>query len=308
MKMNRKTTGLAGFLILSGLFSGICFFLFYRLTLPVSVVMPVYNGAKYLDRSIQSILNQSYPDFELIMVDDGSSDNSWDILQDYAAKDSRIRLLKNDQNRGISYSRNRANEIARGKYIMMMDQDDDNHPDRILKQMTYMETHPEVTVSATPDANGFWYFDTQFGAQFGTQTDEVIKFGLFFNNILGHPNLMVRRDFLQKNNIRYNLEYKCANDYDWLLQIRDKGGVFGETPEALFIYSGPNYSADGGPCYDEARKIMRRFSDVDAGAEQYVCNVMELVLTEPQYQKMFSVPFLDAIKKQRQELCLSISK
>ncbi|MBQ7412800.1 MAG: glycosyltransferase family 2 protein [Alphaproteobacteria bacterium] len=298
MKINRKTAGLLIFLIPVLIIGS--FVLFHRPAPLVSVVMPVYNGAAYLDRSINSILKQSYPDFELIMIEDGSSDNSWQILQNYAAKDPRIRLLKNDRNRGISYSRNRGNDAARGKYIMMMDQDDDNHPDRILKQAAYMESHPELTISATPSQSGHEWFKFQ--------SDELIKYGLFFNNNYGHPNLMVRRDFLKKNNIRYNLDYKCANDYEWLIQIRDKGGVFGGMSEALFIYNGPNYSAEGGPCYEESRKIMRRWSELDIGMEQYVCNIMELILSDSKYQRMFSDSFRTTIRENRQKLCHSLQK
>ena len=181
-----------------------------------------------------------------------------------------------------------------------MDQDDDNHPDRILKQAAYMESHPELTISATPSMT-----ETPWVS---LKTDDEVKFDLFFNNEFGHPNLMVRRDFLKKNNIRYNLDYKCANDYEWLIQIRDKGGVFGGMSEALFIYNGPNYSVVGGPCYEESRKIMRRWSELDIGAEQYVCNIMELILSDPKYQQMFSDGFLDAIEKRQQELCHSIRK
>ncbi len=264
----------------------------------VSVVMSVYNGTKnnYLNRSIPSILNQSFKDFEFIIVDDGSTDGSWDVLKAYAAKDKRIKLIKNDKNRGISYSRNRGNGAARGKYIMIMDQDDNNHVHRILKQVAYLEEHPEVDLVAVPrgwSANHTW-------------SEDLIKFSLFFNNTIGHPNIMVKRKFLIDHHIRYDESIKCSNDYDWLLQIRDNGGRFAYMKEPLFMYSGANYSATS-QCPNETAKIRSRFSKADFKTEplEYICDVVKLAQETPKYKGIFSPEYLDAIW---QNICLNREK
>ena len=274
---------------------GISWGAFYVLTAPmVSVVMPVYNGAKnnYLHRSINSILNQSFKDFELIMVDDGSSDNSWEILKYYAAKDSRIKLLKNDRNHGISYSRNRGNDVARGKYIMLMDQDDNNHPKRMAKQVAYMEERPWVDIVAVPSDppfSGFGCFPVQ----------DMLRFNLFIDNNLGHPNLMVKRSFLIKNKIRYSEEYKCANDLDWLIQIRDHGGYFGCMYEVLFYYNGANYSATG-RCKIDGRKIFSKYSSYNRKTQraEYICDVAKMAQRTPKYAKLFTPGFLGLIEEE----------
>lgn len=109
----------------------------------VSVVMPVYNVEKYIDEAIASILNQTFSDFEFIIVDDGSTDNTWDILQTYT--DERIILLRNEINIGNYPSRNRGIRVAKGKYIAVMDGDDIVMPDRLEKQYCYLDEHPDLT-------------------------------------------------------------------------------------------------------------------------------------------------------------------
>ena len=282
--------------------TGIAWGVYRYLSAPmVSVVMSVYNGTKnnYLHRSIPSVLNQSFKDFEFIIVDDGSSDSSWDVLKTYAAKDDRIKLVKNDRNRGISYSRNRGNSLARGKYIMIMDQDDDNHPYRILKQVAYMEKHPTVDLVAVPSIINSWPVNY-------TWTEDQIKFNLFFNNMIGHPNLMVKRKFLIDHHIQYDEAIKCSNDYDWLLQIRDAGGHFACMKEALFIYNGANYSATS-QCPSETQKIHERFSKADLKTQpaDYLCDIVALIQKTPKYQRLFSSEFLDVLDQVNQSLCLN---
>ncbi len=263
----------------------------------VSVVMCVYNGTKngYLHRSIPSILNQSYPHFELIIVEDGSTDDSYRILQAYASLDKRIRLVKNDKNRGISYSRNRGNALARGKYIMVMDQDDVSLKDRILLQAAFMEAHPEVDISATPPASQHpWKV---------VYDNDMIKFLLFFNNNLGHPNLMMKRSFLEKHHIHYQEKYKCANDYDLLLQMRDNKAYFATMKEPLFIYNGPGFSGiPNTPCFEESLEIMSRWLDprnfvskqkYASAMQEYECALLEKILASREYHHLFSPFFLE---------------
>ena len=256
----------------------------------VSVVMCVYNGEKSgdLHRSIPSILNQTWRDFEFILIDDGSTDGSWTVLQEYARRDKRIRLLRNPENKGISYSRNRGNDAARGKYIMVMDQDDVSLPNRLLKQAAFMEARPWLDVVATPSVTpAFW--SNVYG-------DDEIKFLLFFNNNYGHPNLMMRRRFLVQNKIRYNPAYLCSNDYDVLVQIRDKGGRFGTMYEALFQYNGQNYSkGKDSPCVEESPRIMRQWAaGIKADTfESFACQVADRLIQTPKYRVLFTPGFLE---------------
>lgn len=108
--------------------------------------MPVYNAKKYLDLAIQSILAQSFRDFEFIIVDDHSTDKSWQIVKRYATEDRRIIALRNKGNLRTTKTLNRGLTMARGKYIARMDADDWSYPDRLEKQFNFMETHPKVGV------------------------------------------------------------------------------------------------------------------------------------------------------------------
>lgn len=112
----------------------------------ISVIMPVYDAEKFLESSIKSILNQTYKDFEFIIIDDGSKDDSWKIIQKYKKIDRRIKVLRNKQNLRATKSLNRGLKIAKGKYIVRSDADDWSYPSRIEKQYNFMESHPEIGV------------------------------------------------------------------------------------------------------------------------------------------------------------------
>lgn len=113
----------------------------------VSVNMPCYNCSKYIKQSIDSILNQTYTNFELIIIDDGSTDNSVEVIKEFS--DKRIKLFENITNQGIVYSRNRAVENSKGKYIAILDSDDIAYPTRIEKQLNFMESNPDFAMTGT---------------------------------------------------------------------------------------------------------------------------------------------------------------
>ena len=107
----------------------------------VSLIMKVYNGEAYLKEAINSILNQTYQDFEFIIIDDGSFDRSPDIVRQYT--DERIRFLQNEQNMGLCATQNKAIQAARGEYIAVMDCDDISYKTRLEKQVAFLDTNPE---------------------------------------------------------------------------------------------------------------------------------------------------------------------
>ena len=121
----------------------------------VSVLMPNYNCESYLSEAIESILSQSFTGFEFIIIDDGSTDSSWEIIQKYARQDTRIVAIKNAENLWISGNRNKLLELAQWKYIIWQDSDDISFDYRIQKQYEYMESHPEVWASW----GGLQFFD-----------------------------------------------------------------------------------------------------------------------------------------------------
>src|SRR3989339_1798388 len=115
----------------------------------VSVIMPVYNSDQYVSSSITSILNQSYSNFEFIIIDDASKDETFNKLLEFKKKDKRIILVKNKKKEGVTKSLNKAIKIARGKYIIRMDADDWSYPNRFKLQVELMEKNPDVVVSGS---------------------------------------------------------------------------------------------------------------------------------------------------------------
>lgn len=242
----------------------------------VSVIMPTYNRADLLPRAIESILAQTYKDFEFIIVDDGSEDNSWEILEYYANRDNRITVVYNDQNRGISYSRNRGNSIARGKYIAVMDSDDIATPDRLAVSVAYLETHPDVTA-----VNSIYT---------KTTTDKVnnwvppkrIEILMNIGNYYTHPSL-IRRDFLIQNNIRYNESFISSEDYDFWRQIIFAGGKLEMINKPLMIIRRHHTNSDE---YYEAivenrkkvsQRFLNRFGISATDAQSGRCRILDLM-------------------------------
>ena len=174
----------------------------------VSVLMPVYNGEKYLREAIDSILSQSFDDFEFLIINDGSTDRSVDIIESYS--DPRIRLLHNKKNMGISPTLNRGLDLSYGIYIARMDCDDISMSDRLAKQVEFMDSHPEVGICGTwvetfgEVAKTVWKYPTE---------PERIKGYLLFYCPLAHPTVMMRQTMLTKYQLRYSPEYPRGEDW-----------------------------------------------------------------------------------------------
>ena len=175
----------------------------------VSVLMPVYNAEKYLAEAIESILNQTYPHFEFLIFNDGSSDASAEIIGQY--QDSRIRFINAPENIGYVPHLNAGIEMAKGKYIARMDADDISHPTRLEKQVAFMEANPATGLLGTAinifNANGpifTWYPEQEY---------EAAKCYLLFDTCFAHPSVMIRREVLLQHNLRYNATYMPAEDY-----------------------------------------------------------------------------------------------
>ncbi len=162
-------------------------------TSEISVIFPAYNAEKYISEAIESILSQTFHDFELIIVDDGSTDNTRSIIEKFSKKDSRIRPLFNEKNLGVVESLNRAIDISKGKYIARMDHDDISLPERLATQIRFFEEHPEIAAVGSNviliDDKG----DT-IGIRRLPETPEEIGKFLVLGNQLVHPTVMLRRE------------------------------------------------------------------------------------------------------------------
>lgn len=184
----------------------------------VSVVMSVYNGEKFLQKAIDSILTQTYRDFEFIIIDDCSLDKSIEIINSY--NDTRIRLIRNEQNMRLPASLNKGIRLATGKYIARMDADDISVSNRLAKQVEYMDSHPDVAVvggsfqAIDEDGNDLYVHHAMMG-------EKLSKYCLM-PSPLAHPTVMMRRDVIVDNNLFYDEQYSSAQDYDLWQRINKK--------------------------------------------------------------------------------------
>lgn len=177
----------------------------------VSVIMSVYNGEQYLAEAIDSILGQTYTEFEFIIIDDASQDNSFSIVRDFARKDKRIRIIENQDNQGLSVSLNKGVRAARCEYIARMDADDISAPTRFEKQVAFMDANPEIGVCGT------WF------EMIGERQGQVGKFPnkhtaihlrMLFANAMAHPTVMMRASLLERYSLQYDEQVLFAQDYE----------------------------------------------------------------------------------------------
>ncbi len=185
----------------------------------VSIITGAYNlqNCFSFPKSMESILNQSFKDFEFIICEDGSKDDTWKLLEEYAKKDKRIKLLKNEKNQGLASSLNNCIKIAQGKYIARHDLDDYCDLSRIEKQVKYLDEHPDVAVLGTNaylfDENGVWGKDDF--PRYVTNKD------FLFTSPYKHGSVMFRAEELKKaGGYRVAKETYRAEDYDLFMTMQ----------------------------------------------------------------------------------------
>lgn len=195
----------------------------------ISVVMPVFNGEKFLKIAIESVLNQTYTDFELVIINDGSIDKSAEIINSY--QDSRIRFLENEGNKGIFYTRNRLFEEAKGNYIAILDCDDYAEPIRLEKQVHFLDKNNEfglvgswiTLIDEENKIKGAWNLEYR---------PERIPAKLLFSNQFAQSSVMMRKEF---SDLKYREEIPLAEDYDLWVRISQKTRVI-NLAESLVKY------------------------------------------------------------------------
>lgn len=200
----------------------------------VTVLMPVYNGEQYLSEAIESILNQTFTDFEFLIINDGSTDRSVDIIESY--DDPRIQLVHNGKNLKLITTLNRGIDLARGEYIARMDSDDISLPDRLAKQVEFLDTNPLCAVVAVKitqiDASGRLLGDWK--GDRGAVTAEGIRKHLPVVNCIAHPGVMMRKSIVSR--YRYDPSQRHAEDYDLWLRLCSDGYRIEKIGEPLLKY------------------------------------------------------------------------
>lgn len=196
----------------------------------VAVIMPVYNGEKYLREAIESILCQTFSDFIFFIIDDGSTDNSVDIIRTYS--DTRIILLRNEKNLGISATLNKGLDNTNSTYIARMDCDDISLPSRLEEQMQFMEAHRDIGVCGTGVQT---IRDTTRYTHAYLTDSEDIKASLLFNTSLAHPSVLIRKSILVENNLHYNTKNLHFEDYALWVEISQYSKL-ANLPKVLLQY------------------------------------------------------------------------
>ncbi|MGB5989339.1 MAG: glycosyltransferase family 2 protein [Marinifilaceae bacterium] len=198
----------------------------------VSVILPVYNGAEYLARAIDSILQQSYENFELIILNDGSSDNTQTIIESYSNKDKRVKFV-NRNNKGLIYTLNEGFSIARGKYIARHDDDDYSYPKRFEKQVAFMESNLDYALCGTQYnvvSQEFKFIRRYFLPESNAKINEFL-----LDSCFGHGTVMLRKTMIDEMPW-YQKDALYVEDYEFFIRIAKKYKVH-NIPEVLYDWT-----------------------------------------------------------------------
>lgn len=189
----------------------------------VSVIIPLYNAKSYIGLTMESILNQTYQDFEILIIDDCSSDGSLKEVERMA--DKRVRILRNEKNMGIAYSRNRGLEEASGEYIALLDHDDLSPEYRLEHEVDFLDSHPDIMVvgghERDIDQDG-----RDLNKQWNTyRNPKYIKAYMMFSNAVPNGAAMFRKSFVDRYHIRYEENMYGAEDYGFWSECALHGNI-----------------------------------------------------------------------------------
>lgn len=206
----------------------------------VSVIMPVYNASCFLREAIDSVLNQTYTDIELILIDDCSTDNSYDILCEYEQKDDRVRVFKNECNKGVSYTRNFGVSMAQFDYVALIDSDDLWHEDKLQKQLDIISKYPDTDICYTASA----FVNTQGEKlDFVFSVPEAVEYReLLKQNIISCSSVLIKHELLKKYPMAHDGMHE---DFAVWLSVLKNGGVARGINEPLLIYRVSSKSKSG---------------------------------------------------------------
>jgi hypothetical protein len=200
----------------------------------ISILCPVYNIERYIAQTIESVQAQTEQDWELLLIDDCSTDSSKAIMEQYAAKDNRLRIFSTPTNSWAHAAANVGLDNARGDYIAILDGDDVLPAYRFKTQLDFFNANPHV------DVCGGWlqnFGDDTTLIQSYQQADVPLRTAILFDSPLAHGTAMIRRAIIEAHHIRYNTAIYYTHDYDFFAQLAfDAGAVFASIPKVLYYY------------------------------------------------------------------------
>lgn len=200
----------------------------------VSILMSVYNGEEYLYQAIDSVLKQSYNQYEFLIINDASTDSTHEILKSYESFDSRIIVFNNNVRIGLTKSLNKLLQSAKGEYISIIDADDLWHKEKLSTQIDYLKNKPDLYLLGTSKVTIDKYGNSINGTEKNIYSYPAIKRNIFKGNLFCHSSIVFRRDVLDKIGF-YNEEYTYCQDYElWLRVIAKYSAEI--LPEVLTYY------------------------------------------------------------------------
>ena len=243
----------------------------------ISVLMPVYNGNQFLDRAIKSVLNQTFNNFEFIIINDGSTDGSLKTLKSY--KDSRIKIINNSKNMGITFALNKGLNVAKGDYVARQDQDDISFSDRFMLQIEYLENYDIDLVDTNfifIDENDKYLQDYE---KRYFSPDETLSHLFFYEMV--HSSIMCKRSLFTKYNIQYRK--RPTEDYDLFIRLAKAGMRAGRLDEKL-IKQRKHPSSMCGSDWHNIKK------DIDLMRNEFV---QDLGIEPTNYEKKLHIAFVE---------------
>ena len=205
----------------------------------ITVLMPVYNAERYLHEAISSILEQTFTDFELMIINDGSTDSTMDIINTFS--DSRISVVQNNGNQGIVYTLNRGIALANGTYIARMDSDDVALPQRLEKQFVFMEKYPNIGLLGTNtlsineegkimnEGKALYSLDDRYRSPY------IMRWNLLWGAGISHPTAFIRKEILSNYDLYYDATYEYGEDFELWTRIVPHVEIT-YLPEVLLYY------------------------------------------------------------------------
>ncbi|MDR3593876.1 glycosyltransferase [Clostridium sp.] len=257
----------------------------------VTVLMSVYNGEKFLEEAIESILNQTFSDFEFLIINDGSTDNSVKIIESF--EDSRIRLINNEKNLKLIASLNKGVSLAKGKYIARMDCDDISMPDRLEKEVKFLESNQEYGLVGTwytvIDGEGVEKYNRSYPSN-----NELIKLFLSLNCPLAHGSIMGKTE-LFKQNAYGSKEHYAVEDYELWVRMAKTTKIH-NIPEYLFKYR------IYGESFSDSKTQLMYDQTLEMSKKLYIKN-------KNQYKELIKKQILeDAYKEEKEEAVVYINQ
>ena len=237
----------------------------------ISVVMTAYNAENHIGQAIESILNQTFANFEFIIINDGSTDSTAEMISSFV--DSRIQFINNKRNQGLTAMLNQGFDLAKGEYIARMDADDISLPERFAKQVAFMDANPDTGVLGT------WF--QNFGADDAIceHIANVSILDLLQGCQICHPSAMLRKSMFDKHDLRYSLECLTAQDYElWSRAVRVM--KIANLQEVLLRYR-----------WHETNVSIKRMNSQKSTALRVQQNILDFLTNDERLRKSISAMF-----------------